>query len=223
MKERGKIKRDNIFSPRNLLIGFIGVIVLLLIFNYFYPVFLVNNRFFNQNYNNGELYSGIGEGSNNYKSCIYDSDCGECIKCVNGFCSQNQPDGSVCNSGTGNHGQCKNGKCPDCSNLNCDKQCQVCVFGTDGKSKCENWDVSCIIGGYTPGQNNDYTWCYNGKCPKDCKGKCQLCQTCIKKGSNEYDCENDPGRLCYVGDYIGVCTEVPLTKKIICWPREKKI
>ena len=230
MKERGSKKKNNIFSPKNLSIGFIVIIILLLIFNYFYPVFSFNNRFFSQNYENGELYSEIDEGleegfagSNENQPCKYNSDCGGrgCRYCDKGFCNS-YGDGASCNSYTGNHGVCKDGKCPDCSNLNCNKQCQECVFGEDGNPKCKNWDVTCLIGGYTPGKNNDYTWCYNGKCPEDCKGKCKLCQTCIKKGSNEYDCENDPGRLCYAGDYIGICKEIPLTEVIVCWPREKR-
>ena len=62
MKERGEKKGNDIFSPRNLLIGFFVVIILLLIINYFYPVFSISKMFFNQNYYNGELYSEIDEG-----------------------------------------------------------------------------------------------------------------------------------------------------------------
>ena len=42
--------------PKNILIGFVVIIILLLIFNYFYPIFSFKTLSFNGNNNQGELY-----------------------------------------------------------------------------------------------------------------------------------------------------------------------
>ena len=69
-KDGGKkrVKNKNIFSSKNLLIGFVAIVILLLLFNYTYTFSKRNLDIFRDS-ELGELYQSVGSGSNVYESC----------------------------------------------------------------------------------------------------------------------------------------------------------
>jgi len=212
MKERGS--RNKIFSSKNLLIGFIVIIIFLLIFNYFYPVFLINNKFFNQNFNLGELYATKdGEGSSpdppgsddRAKGCDElkcDKKCQKCVPKTDGTVGSKCIDLSFCMDGN-SHAFCYKGKCPDCK-PDC-KECQICVDLGEGKG------AECVYGLTFPvGCRDERSVCSNKPdgsiyCP-DCKGTCKECQLCVDVG-NGPECGGPQriGNECVDGKGIGIC------------------
>jgi len=160
--KKGVKEKNKIFSPRNLLIGFVGIIISLLIFNYFYPVLPFNKTDFDEDSEVGELYSEgifddlgcllklckqlgrLCEGSSN----SYDSPPCPCSGPHPGvcfYCDENtklwapKRDGTICGySGGPETKYCLNGDCQTCLNPRCG-QCQYCDFDS-GERKC-NIDV----------------------------------------------------------------------------------
>ena len=86
------------------MIGFIGIIVLLLIFNYFYPILTIGNANLNENSQIGELYQIRPRSEENGCSKLKEQECQ--AKCYRG---------------------CKNEQCID---FRCNKD-EICKFTTD--------------------------------------------------------------------------------------------
>lgn len=175
MRERESKKRKNIFSPKNILIAFIIIIIILLIFNYFYPVLSINNKFFNQNSNQGELYTTTGgTGSSNDDKDCGGKTCGKCERCViKSLYTQ------------GCMRDLDNPLCGPAFDNPCGVQC--------GDDPCER----CVV--YNEKQNSCvHDW--EGECRDSCYGTCDMkCETC-KNGQcvprDEVSCKNE-GSWCF--------------------------
>lgn len=125
MKEGRSKKKNNILSPRNLLIGFVVIILLLLIFNYFYLVFSYNNFGFNEDFKLGSLYESKSDSPDRRLTCK-DLNCesfvlnNEVIRC--GICIEPKEGDAYCKYG-------------------CDNTCESCEFNgkvTINKYVCQS-------------------------------------------------------------------------------------
>ena len=197
-KERGKIKSDNIFSPRNLLIAFIVIILLLLIFNYFYPIISSNLFVMDQNNNQGELYSlvpikPIPGGACAQKNC--DSKCEECIE-SNPSCNPKPWEGRQCQPGSSGdfNGICSGGRC-----VKCDLKCGEC-----GKCDIINGEQQCVSKEGIVFCNNNKGICLNGKCGECGSEKCGQCQKCDFDSNDFPFCVSNSGAICYTNG-PGIC------------------
>ena len=205
MKERGNKKRNNIFSPKNLLIGFVVIIVLLFAFNYFYPAFSNKNSNIDENSGLGKLFSVI------------------CVPAIGRGCYPEYP--HHISGPYDTYEKCKEA-CEEGNNLE-NAHCRNCrqekYKSEDGKDEyyCVYWDSnngdSCkifpdifsgsddmiVIDGYK-------STCLKGNCLK-CEGGCLSCQTCV----GENICKN-PG----IGEPGGCPEDTPDPDNSVCYKCE---
>src|SRR3989344_5442578 len=198
-------KRNNIFSPKNLLIGFVVIIVLLFAFNYFYPAFSNKNSNIDENSGLGKLFSVI------------------CVPAIGRGCYPEYP--HHISGPYDTYEKCKEA-CEEGNNLE-NAPCRNCrqekYKSEDGKDEyyCVYWDSnngdSCkifpdifsgsddmiVIDGYK-------STCLKGNCLK-CEGGCLSCQTCV----GENICKN-PG----IGEPGGCPEDTPDPDNSVCYKCE---
>src|SRR3989344_2288009 len=199
MKKEMRKNKNNIFSPRNLLIGFVAIIALLLIFNYTYT-FSKRGLDKYKDYEFGELYQTIGD--DQHSQC--DKECqawldkpgseeGKYCQDINerGYCD------ATYGSGEWENGWCIKGHCTDsydnnCGSYNCN-ECSTCVVKDGIPTGCEKESKN-----GNPCSNGKGT-CENGECKiPECKSddECGECKKCENEKCINDDFSNGRRKLC---------------------------
>jgi|SRR3989344_2210505 len=204
MKKEMRKKKNNIFSPRNILIGFVVIIALLLIFNYTYT-FSKRGLDISRDSELGELYLIKGDDPCNGKC---DSQCERCVD------KPGSEEGKGCEyigrhncDATYGSGEWKNGICNkdskgnyhcaradddnyknNCGSYNCN-ECSTCVVKDGIPTGCEKDSKK-----GDPCSNGKGT-CENGECKiPQCKSdeecanpQCQKCENekCVADDKNK--------------------------------------
>ena len=186
MKKEMRKNKNNIFSPKNILIGFFVIIVLLLIFNYTYTFSKKDLDLSKDEL--GEFYQSRGKDI--CSTC--DKECQECLDkpgSEDGKYCQNKNERGYCDanygSGEWENGWCIKGHCTDsydnnCGSYNCN-ECSTCVT-KDGIP----------VGWETESKNKDP--CSNGK------GTCEDGECKIPECKIADDCENPQCQKCENGE-----------------------